>query len=68
LNGYQLKKTVFTPAFVSTAQRFSSSINNPQKDTFHKLICGIDRVVPGGIIYLKIAKVFPFQTGPVLQI
>jgi len=30
LNGYQLKKRRFIPPFISTAQRFSSSIANLQ--------------------------------------
>jgi len=30
LNGYQLKKRCFAPTFVSTAQRFSSSLVNRQ--------------------------------------
>jgi hypothetical protein len=36
LNGDQLKKRCFAPSFVSTAQRFSSSSDNPQKDNYHK--------------------------------
>ena len=43
-------KRWFAPTFVSTAQRFSSSSDNPQKDNFHNLIFDIDKTLASGTV------------------